>query len=338
MAWFRLTSTAAEERIVTDALDRLDGLADGLKNELGALKAEAASAHDSRWLTLFERARLASDNVDLLNRVNLAAVRRAVDDLRTAYPGQYPNGPALAERIAALEATVQQARQALLEARPGAENALGEAAVQAAALQREALLANPLLDFDRLLLIKRAEGNLGLPQNWQGNCAVARAGYDNEICVMSPVAPDGALSTFFKPEGSRFVGDVDLHFDGSKMLVSMPGSHDRWQIWELGADGSGLRQVTPGAYPDVDNYDACYLPDGRIVFASTRCFQGIPCVAGSDAVANLCIMHPDGTGIRMLCFDQDHNWCPTVLNNGRVLFPGGNTRIRPTTSRACCST
>ena len=320
MAWFRLTSTAAEERIVTDALDRLDGLADGLKNELGALKAEAASAHDSRWLTLFERARLASDNVDLLNRVNLAAVRRAVDDLRTAYPGQYPNGPALAERIAALEATVQQARQALLEARPGAENALGEAAVQAAALQREALLANPLLDFDRLLLIKRAEGNLGLPQNWQGNCAVARAGYDNEICVMSPVAPDGALSTFFKPEGSRFVGDVDLHFDGSKMLVSMPGSHDRWQIWELGADGSGLRQVTPGAYPDVDNYDACYLPDGRIVFASTRCFQGIPCVAGSDAVANLCIMHPDGTGIRMLCFDQDHNWCPTVLNNGRVLF------------------
>jgi len=78
MAWFRLTSTAAEERIVTDALDRLDGLADGLKNELGALKAEAASAHDSRWLTLFERARLASDNVDLLNRVNLAAVRRAV--------------------------------------------------------------------------------------------------------------------------------------------------------------------------------------------------------------------------------------------------------------------
>ena len=31
-------------------------------------------------------------------------------------------------------------------------------------------------------------------------------------------------------------------------------------------------------------------------------------------------MNADGSGIRQLCFDQDHNWCPTVLNNGRVLY------------------
>ena len=31
-------------------------------------------------------------------------------------------------------------------------------------------------------------------------------------------------------------------------------------------------------------------------------------------------MNADGTGMRQLCFDQDHNWCPTVLNNGRVLY------------------
>jgi len=104
------------------------------------------------------------------------------------------------------------------------------------------------------------------------------------------------------------------------MLFSMIGSHNRWQIFEVGADGTGLRQVTPGEHPDVDNYDACYLPDGRIIFDSTRCFQGIPCVGGADAVANLCIMDRDGTGIRQLCFDQDHDWCPTVLNNGRVLY------------------
>jgi formylglycine-generating enzyme required for sulfatase activity len=318
--WFRQTSTATEERIATEALGRLGELAEGLKNELDALKTQQAAAHDPRWLALFEWAHRAAEHAEQLNRVNLEALRRAIDDLRASYPARYPQGDALSARLATLERSVQQARQALREARPGAENALGEAAVQAAALQRDALLANPLLDFDQLLLIKRGAGNLGLPQNWQGNCAVSRAGYDNEICVMSPVAPDGALTTFFKPDASRFVGDVDLHFDGSKMLISMPGAHDRWQIWELNADGAGLRQVTPGAYPDVDNYDACYLPDGRIIFASTRCFQGIPCVAGGDAVANLCIMHPDGTNIRMLCFDQDHNWCPTVLNNGRVLF------------------
>jgi formylglycine-generating enzyme required for sulfatase activity len=188
------------------------------------------------------------------------------------------------------------------------------------ALKSELLLANPLLDFDRLLLVKRGEGNMGLPQNWQGNCALSSKGYDNEIAVLSPVRPGGKMTTFYKPDNGAFVGDVDLNFDADKMLFSMPGSNDRWQIWEIKADGSGLRQVTLGEEPDVDNYDACYLPDGRITFGSTRCFQGVPCVGGGNTVANFCRMDPDGKNARQLCFDQDHNWCPTVLNTGRLLY------------------
>ena len=46
-------------------------------------------------------------------------------------------------------------------------------------------------------------------------------------------------------------------------------------------------------------------------------------------------MDADGENIRQLCFDQDHDWCPTVLNNGRVLYirweytdmPHSNTRL-----------
>ena len=75
-----------------------------------------------------------------------------------------------------------------------------------------------------------------------------------------------------------------------------------------------------GEEPDADNYDACYLPNGRILFCSTRCFQGVPCVGGGNTVANLFLMDADGGNTRQLCFDQDHNWCPTVLNNGRVLY------------------
>ncbi|MCX6930029.1 MAG: hypothetical protein NT154_43470, partial [Verrucomicrobia bacterium] len=46
----------------------------------------------------------------------------------------------------------------------------------------------------------------------------------------------------------------------------------------------------------------------------------VPCVGGGDAVANLCLMKADGSGIRQLCFDQDQNWYPSVLNDGRVIF------------------
>ncbi|KKM23006.1 hypothetical protein LCGC14_1619540, partial [marine sediment metagenome] len=37
----------------------------------------------------------------------------------------------------------------------------------------------------------------------------------------------------------------------------------------------------------MHNYDACYLPDGRIVFTSTAPLIGVPCVGGSSKVANL---------------------------------------------------
>ena len=32
------------------------------------------------------------------------------------------------------------------------------------------------------------------------------------------------------------------------------------------------------------------------------------------------LMDADGSNIRQLCFEQDHDWCPTVLNDGRVLY------------------
>ncbi len=188
------------------------------------------------------------------------------------------------------------------------------------ALRREALLANPLLDFDKLLLVRRRESQMGLPQNWQGNCSLPATGYDNQIAVLSPVRPGGKVTTLFQPEKTSFVGDVDLHFDAAKMLFSMPNANYRWQVYELGMDGRGLRQVSTADPADVDNYDPCYLPDGRIIFCSTRCFQGVPCVGGSDKVANLFIMDADGKNVRQLTFDQDHDWCPTVLNNGRILY------------------
>ncbi|MCC6145068.1 MAG: SUMF1/EgtB/PvdO family nonheme iron enzyme [Candidatus Hydrogenedentes bacterium] len=157
----------------------------------------------------------------------------------------------------------------------------------------------------------------------------------NDIAILPDLGNLRQARTIYRPDPGRFVGDVDLHFDGERMLFSMPDDRGRFQIWEMNIDGSGLRQVTLGEENDVDNYDACYLPDERIIYGSTACYHGIPCVFGGDAVANLHIMNADGTGSRQLCVDQDHNWCPTLLNNGRVLYlrweyadlPHSNSRI-----------
>lgn len=70
---------------------------------------------------------------------------------------------------------------------------------------------------------------------------------------------------------------------------------------------------------DVDDYDACYLPDGGLVFCSTACFTGVPCIDGSGHVCNLYRKAADGK-ISQLTVEQDHDWNPVLLPNGRILY------------------
>jgi len=295
---------------------------ESLRGQMQSLKEAENGVDDTAWLGLFTKVCLFRHRTDEMKQIRFAALRMAIQDLSNSYPGQYTKASQFLRQVDDLERQATDIEKALATGDGSLTQRIPKLVAQFHKLQGDALLSNPLLDFDRLLLVKRSSNSpaLGLPQNWQGNCALSRSGFNNEIAVLSPVGPDGELSTLFKPEKDIFVGDVDLHFDADRMLFSMIGDHNRFQIWETGADGQGLRQVTPGDFPDVDNYDACYLPDGRIIFDSTRCFQGVPCVGGGNAVANLFIMDADGSNTRQLCFDQDHDWCPTVLNDGRILY------------------
>lgn len=302
-------SVELEKALVRGALKDIGGFGKEIASEYESIAREQGVADEGRLLGLYAEACGLRVNIGSLKGVNVVAIRRAIEDLVHTYGDKYPGGSEYMARLDGIEKKL---------AGGGGDNI--DLVKEAVDLQRDALLANPLLDFERLLLVKRKANNMGLPQNWQGNCSIGKGGYDNEIAVM-PVMPGGNLTTLFKPANGEFVGDVDLNFDADKMLFSMPGgSNNRWHIWEIKADGTGLRQVTGDKNPEVDNYDACYLADGRIVFASTACFAGVPCVGGSDSVANLFQMEADGSNIRQLCFDQDHNWGPAMLNNGRVLY------------------
>ncbi len=261
----------------------------------------------------------------------------AVRDLSETFKGRYPKAGEFLRRLQSLKAAYdaaageKPAEKASAEKR---EKDREQIAAEFHKLKTEALTANPLLDFDRLLVIQRGVGNLGLPANWESNSSLSKTGFNNKLCTLSPVHPEGKLSTLFQPTGGRFAGDVDLHFDAGRMLFSMPGANGRWQVFEMTIDGRKLRELPLIREPDVDNYDACYLPDGRILFTSTAPFVGVPCVYGSSHVTNLYILEHNGS-IRQLTVDQEHNWCPAVLPSGRVLYlrweyadlPHSNSRI-----------
>jgi len=254
-----------------------------------------------------------------LKELNLPALRLAIANLTETFGEKYPEGPQFLKRIDALEKAVSV-------------TGAGDPLEALTALRQEALLANPLLDFDRLFVIKRRPfrngkpGNpdtsfgwdMGLPRSSFGNTSLKTGISDDEISILSPVSPKGKFTTVFKAPGQRFLTDVDLHFDAEKVLFSMRDDHGRWQIFEIGCDGRNLRQVSRGDKEDVESYDACYLPDGGIVFASTACLQAVPC--NGSHVSVLYRMDADGGNMRQLCFDQDHSYNPAMLPSGRVLY------------------
>ena len=250
-----------------------------------------------------------------LKAVDFEAVCLAMEDLRQSFGSAYPLST---EERAQLQQAKNDAPALLDKAVKG--DAQAEARLTGwIALARKALLANPLLNFDSMLVTKRSEKQLGLPQNWESNSTLPMSGFDNELDVLSPV-DDGAMTTLYRPARDVFLGDVDLHYDADRLLFSMPGDNGRWQLHEMTLADKAVRQLPLITEPDVDNYDACYLPDGNILFTSTAPFTGVPCVTGSSHVSNIYRYDTASGAIRQLTFEQDHDWCPTVLNNGRILY------------------
>jgi len=197
--------------------------------------------------------------------------------------------------------------------------------------KRKILLANPLLKFDEILAIRRHKipGRIrpigqgpdpaGQASNYQSLSMVNRNIWDNALITI-PIDGNGEQKLVYQSQGNRYIGKVDLHYDADKVLISKPNENMTYQVFELELNTGDVRQVSQDVGGDVDNYDACYLPSGEIIFASTACYHGVPCVNGNSSVANLCRIKPDGSEMRMLCFDQDDNWHPSVLNNGKVMY------------------
>ena len=238
-------------------------------------------------------------------------MRLSIKELKTKFGAKYPSGQASLEKLTALE----QEHAALAGNAPQ----LADWQARFDALQYQALVTdNPYIDFTEVLAIRRERKNLGLPQNWQGNTSL-NARMNNELIRFDIKAKTPAI-TVYTPTEPWFVGDLNLHFDAERLLFSSISKNNRWQIFELKLGESVPSVVTPERDTDVDNYNGIYLPDGRIIFDSTATFLGVPCVGGNDYVANLHLLSADRKNVRRLCFEQDNDWYPTLLADGRVMY------------------
>ena len=146
-------------------------------------------------------------------------------------------------------------------------------------------------------------------------------------------------------QGLAAIRDVEIDYDGSRLLFSMRVPFEEgvdeedqvatWNIWQYTFETDVLERVIPTDLTAEIGHDimAKYLPDGRIIFSSTRQTQSQAVLLDEGKGAfpaqdeddnefafNLHVMNSDGTGIRQVSFNQSHDLDPSVLENGQIVF------------------
>lgn len=130
-------------------------------------------------------------------------------------------------------------------------------------------------------------------------------------------AKTGRTRVIVPEEKGRTVRDPEVDYDGKRIVFSMrAGRADDYHVYTVNADGSDLRQLTRGA--GVSDIDPVWLPDGDIVFSSTR--EPKYCMCNRHIMANLFRMTGEGTNIHQIGKSTLFEGHTTVLPDGRLLY------------------
>jgi hypothetical protein len=145
-------------------------------------------------------------------------------------------------------------------------------------------------------------------------------------------------------KGMGDVRDLDISPDGTKIIFSLrlplnpkltntDVRQPNWHIYQYDATAKTVTQLTNDDITAGHDVGGHYLPDGRIVFSSTRQLatqsilldEGRPQYAAqtddqSQSIFLLHVMNGDGTQMHQISFNTNHDYTPSVLNNGQIVF------------------
>ena len=153
--------------------------------------------------------------------------------------------------------------------------------------------------------------------------------------IENPAAPRSQwkIRTIIDPSTPGTLGlgvytHPDLSWDAKKLLFCFKGDpKGSTSIYEIGIDGKGLRRLTDpqptcdcykGSHGGQHDIAPAYLPDGRIVFLSTRPSGLVPCA--NEGVSILHVMNADGSDMHPISVNNVNEFDPSVLPDGRILF------------------
>lgn len=222
----------------------------------------------------------------------------------------------------------------------------------ACALRREIIFQNPLLDFDKLLFVargvylgSRVTGTTSTRDVYGQHFATQYYGFNSipggGLFTASGLFEDGGptienLTDGVEVESGRLAGQQlvpgaflspDLSYDGREILFAYTQNQEHEWVWSpetsfnlfrIGADGTGLRQLTDSSH---DDFDPCWLPSGRVAFISERRGGYIRCFGILHVPSHvLHSMKPDGSDIYPISYFETSEWHPSVDNDGMLVY------------------
>lgn len=130
------------------------------------------------------------------------------------------------------------------------------------------------------------------------------------------------------PEGSYMQPEVS--YDADRILFAYceaptvpdwddvtPYRDRYYHLYEIRPDGTGLRPLTEGPF---DDFSPRELPNGQLVFLSTRRGGFHRCGKGPCDVYTLALAEADGTNPRTISYHETQEWDPSVLADGRIIY------------------
>jgi len=309
----------------------------GLPN-LAAVRLETKAAFPKGWTQRKRKVRF-MDRVPAPQRsaflppdaVNAAALRLAIEDTIRQFGPRYPGGPEHLKQLSALEA-----KRGASEA-TGSPEDMQQMSDAFQELRRGAMLAHPLLNFGckKLLFVKRTV------RGYNHTYAVQRTmTMGGNLCILSPVSPGGKAAPLVPELDGGLFDRFDLSFDAKKVVFGYRKAPKKpFRIYEIGIDplagkmvSGSLRQLTFGGAEEAevmsrqicgskrgfDDIHPCYLPSGKIMFASSRAQRIVFC--SPDTATTLYLMDADGKNIRRISESPISETMPSIMNDGRVLY------------------
>ncbi|MBI4603970.1 MAG: hypothetical protein HY721_18600 [Planctomycetes bacterium] len=187
--------------------------------------------------------------------------------------------------------------------------------LQAFRLEDRVALANPLLRGLKLVFVKRATYDTShiYTTHFDGSHR-----FGGGLYVLEEPRPDAAPRRIASELEGGIFRDPDVSWDGERVVFSYkpPDAAEPYRIYEVRADGTGLRRLTDTEHDDVD---PVYLPDRRIGFISTRARRVVLC-HNAFTVSVLHSMAPDGSDVRCLSANTVNEFTPSVAADGSLLY------------------